>query len=401
MKPREWIGGRFQAPFYVEKGGPFRPELVLWMDATEGLILGSRVVHPSEPPEVLADCLVESIRQPMAGRPGKPHRIRVADSRYVECIRAVAGKDITIVTAPTPELDTIATLMAESLNEQGPHEALDDDLVERSYLEHGRIDPETVAGMFASARRLYQAAPWREMFDRQVLRLDVPALEVEGACISVIGALGENLGLVLFDSIDDYRVFIQHAMPFAEDGELPRSLGVRSLSLNFNSRKELSNLMLREVRKFGWTQPARGVYPTVMHADHDLVAAPIGKREVVLVTVAAEAVARFYSGHEGIFLNEKRCPVLEEFQFEAGGQSVGVRLTVPHTGVSWEEFYSDPDSDLDPDEDDMADVGGSERGGAAAGQARWVPVPGAPSPGAFDPCPCGSDRRYRKCCMPR
>jgi hypothetical protein len=223
---------------------------------------------------------------------------------------------------------------------------------------------------------------------------------VDGGCVSVIGALGENLGLVLFDSIEDYRVFIQCAMPFAEDGELPRSLGVRSLSLNFHSRADLSKSMLREVRKYGWTQSARGIYPTVMLADHDLIAAPVGELELVLATIAAEAVARFFSRHEGIFLNEKRCPVLEEFQFEAGGKTVDVRLTAPHPELSWEEFYSDPDEDLDPDEDE-ADASGSEGNDVSSREERWVPTPGASVPGAFDPCPCGSGRRYRKCCMRR
>lgn len=32
---------------------------------------------------------------------------------------------------------------------------------------------------------------------------------------------------------------------------------------------------------------------------------------------------------------------------------------------------------------------------------RWHPSPGEPVPAPKDPCPCGSGRRYKKCCMPR
>jgi hypothetical protein len=32
---------------------------------------------------------------------------------------------------------------------------------------------------------------------------------------------------------------------------------------------------------------------------------------------------------------------------------------------------------------------------------RFVPSPGSPAPNPKDTCPCGSGRRYKKCCMPR
>ncbi|MBI4864136.1 MAG: SEC-C domain-containing protein [Candidatus Riflebacteria bacterium] len=32
---------------------------------------------------------------------------------------------------------------------------------------------------------------------------------------------------------------------------------------------------------------------------------------------------------------------------------------------------------------------------------RWCPSPDHPAPPPTSPCPCGSGRRYRKCCMRR
>ena len=42
------------------------------------------------------------------------------------------------------------------------------------------------------------AAPWRRMSDQHILRVDIPHLGVDGACISIIGAAGESFGLALF-----------------------------------------------------------------------------------------------------------------------------------------------------------------------------------------------------------
>lgn len=41
------------------------------------------------------------------------------------------------------------------------------------------------------------------------------------------------------------------------------------------------------------------------------------------------------------------------------------------------------------------------RGRAASTRVRWIPTPGQAPPAATDPCPCGSGRRYKKCCLRR
>ncbi len=55
---------------------------------------------------------------------------------------------------------------------------------------------------------LYRLAPWKTASDDQVLRVDIPALGVHGACLSIIGGLGESLGFVLFPSLAGYEAFV-------------------------------------------------------------------------------------------------------------------------------------------------------------------------------------------------
>jgi len=54
--------------------------------------------------------------------------------------------------------------------------------------------------------------------DDQVLRVDIPQLGVEGACLSIIGALGESFGITLFPSHGGHEAFVAAGSEPQEDG---------------------------------------------------------------------------------------------------------------------------------------------------------------------------------------
>ena len=58
---------------------------------------------------------------------------------------------------------------------------------DESYFAGGRVSPAAVERLFTAARGLFATAPWSIAADMQVLRKDVPALDVEGACLSIRG----------------------------------------------------------------------------------------------------------------------------------------------------------------------------------------------------------------------
>ena len=88
--------------------------------------------------------------------------------------------------APTPALDELIEMMPTEIP-AGDEEA--------SYFEGGRVSPEAVAKLFSAARLLFGLEPWKMAHDGQVLRMDIPALGVDGACVSIIGALGAAIAL--------------------------------------------------------------------------------------------------------------------------------------------------------------------------------------------------------------
>src|SRR5512140_3491838 len=196
---REWVGGRFPAPMHVMEGGPYRPQVTLWIELPEPFIVGCLIEDPKAAAP-FPETLRKAMQQPMVGSTRRPARVRVADPLHAAELRA-AIPDVEVAVAPTPELDVVVRDLTDHLRESAPQEQ------EASYLDGGRIPAEAVDRLFGAAKLLYDIAPWKRATDDQLLRVDVPALGVEGACLCVIGALGENLGFLLFPSLDGYEAF--------------------------------------------------------------------------------------------------------------------------------------------------------------------------------------------------
>jgi hypothetical protein len=356
----EWVGGRVAAPFYVTDDDPYRPEMILWMEFPDGLIVGSRLIDPAGPQVSFAESLQETMDAPLVGAPRRPEQVRVGDERLAAEIRALAP-DIDVVVAPTPELHKLLEEMSASMpgdGETGP-----------SYFEDGRISAALVEALFRAAQALYLLAPWQGADDSQLLRLDIPTLGVEGACLSIIGALGESLGFIIFPSLVAYDRFLG-AMGNMEEGRGPPDLGTPILSLNFDRGADLAPTMRREAAGHGWPVASAEAYPSIQHRDRDGVLRPLTERDVRIVTACAVSLGAFFVKHGARFEKDAFDPVCESFMDE---NNLEVRFTVPYEAGSMFEANN-----------------------PVAPQHAGAP---APKIGRNAPCPCGSGKKYKKCCM--
>ena len=317
----EWIGGRLLPPFFVEdREEPVRPELVIWMDS-HGLVVGQELLSPEDGEDALARTLLEVFERPLVGPRRRPSTIRVADRYLAAEVRAAVGRRIPVRVAPTPELDELLDAMVESLSSEGGIESRDE-----SYFENGRIPPETVAALFAAAESLHRASPWALVTDDQVLRLDIPTFEVEGACITIIGNLGESFGVLVFPSFAGYLVFAALADQSSRpEGGRP-DFGTSWLALNFERGADLSASMRREVAAHGWPVAAADAYPHVARFDHDGTPYPTRPRDLEIAAATAAAFSRFFAAHRDLFERDEIEPVCESYTVLDG---VEVRLTAP------------------------------------------------------------------------
>jgi hypothetical protein len=387
----EWVGARRRMPFYVTDGEPHRPELVVWMQLPDGIVVAHDLVAPGDDPSVAT-----TLRRAMQELGTTPQRLRVADELLAGEVRAAFGDRLDVRVAPTPEVDDLVAEMARL--------APDGD-VAASYLEEGRLEEATIAQMFLAAQTLYRAAPWKVADDQQVLRLDIPALDVDGACVSIIGQLGESLGLVVFPSYVDFERFLEaaHHDP-APSPDRQVDLGTTVLILDFWRRADLPPKMRAEVARHGWRVAGPKAYPMVTRSDRDGVPAPLEERDVRVATECALAVASFFRQHRALFAAQRHAPVTESSQLGAPG--VTVRLTLPHDGEA--RARRDHDADVPVAQAAFqAAKGASDTPGddeitfARTGVEAQAPAVAPGKVGRNEPCPCQSGKKYKKCCLDR
>jgi hypothetical protein len=379
----EWIGGRLLTPFYITEGPePYRPELVLWMEMPEGLIVGQDLLPPGDEPGALGRALENALRRPLIGPPRRPSAIRVAEPGLAAEVRAVVGDGIPVTVAATPELDDLLELMSESMASEGEFDRDSagrrgggrdsaDHWEEASYLEAGRVSPAVVAELFSAAELLHLAAPWKAANDNQVLRLDIPELGVDGACVSIIGALGESVGLLIFPSLTCFDAFARAASnPPDETRRI--DVGTSWLSFTFERGADLPASMRREVAAHGWPVADALSYPRVEHRDPDGMARPLTERDVRIASACATSLTAFFVKHGDVFEAEDFEPICESYSDDRG---LTVRFTLPYQASALFDVSTDP-----PLASNLPNAAASE-----------------PKVGRNDPCPCGSGKKYKKC----
>ncbi len=332
----EWVGGRLSSPFYVEDGGErYRAELVLWMEKPSGLIVGQTAIAPGDAAGSVAGVLRAALKRPAAGPRRRPDTIRVADASIATEVREAVGDAIPVEVAPTPELDAFMEVMLASMADADG---------EASYLEGGRLSPPAVARLFTWARALYWAAPWKVATDNQVLRMDIPALDVEGACVSIIGNRGESLGLIVFPDLAGYEAFVR-----ATEKSLPEEgrpdLGTSWLALNFEREADLPASMRSEVAAHGWSIAGPDAYPRVQHREHDCTLRPLVERDLRIASTCASSFVSFFARHRKLFEAETCEPVCESYVVDDG---LEVRFTLPYHAFSLFDLDAGPERPQTP-----------------------------------------------------
>ncbi|MFZ5785878.1 MAG: DUF7309 domain-containing protein [Acidobacteriota bacterium] len=272
----EWVGGTASLPAYVTGDGePYRPEALFWMGA-EGAILGSTVARPGELLPMASESLQSTIEQPMYGRPHAPTRVRVASPELADALRA-GHPGLDVVCAPTPELDEMVAVMREKMGEGfGAGEP--------SYLSPD-IGPEAVASFFRAAAALFRAKPWKIVpSDQSLFSVTIEQLGVRDAAMSVIGQMGQSLGVVLFSGLDDFEAYLDAAEAI-ENGEEPEM--PPHFALSFDRGADLPPELRKEIAEHHWEVADANAYPWLVAVDEDLVPRPPTAREVTM----AEAIA--------------------------------------------------------------------------------------------------------------
>ncbi len=328
----EWIGALVTFPSYVTgEGEPYKPTAVMWLEPETGCVVDSQLVRPEQALPRAAGLFHLATREPLAGKPRVPARVRVSDEALAHALRGSLG-DVELVVAPTPEVDeVVASLTAHiARRDREDHEGT-------THLGPG-LQPADLAHLFAAAARLYRARPWDSMPPDRFLSVSCEALGITDGALTVVGQLGESFGFSLFRSVEDAKRFLAAA----ESGD--RSGMPEHFMFMFDDRRELPEPMVQEIAHYRWEVAGPQAYPAFVVIDEDLVSRGLTLEEHVgmtaVVTALAEMVEREATLMDAWDMGER----LEHTSVvETARGRVGVSLAAP---LYVEE--EDDDADGDP-----------------------------------------------------
>ena len=319
----DWVGGTVLMPAYVTgEGEPYRPEALFWM-SNEGAIVGSTVAKPGELLPMAVASLQDAIEKPMFGLPHAPTRVRVASDELAETLRA-GHPGIEIVCAPTPELDEMLEMMREKLDEDGA--------TEQSYLSPD-IGPDAMASFFRAAAGLFRAKPWKVVpSDQSLFSVTIEKLGVRDAAMSVIGQMGQSMGLVLFSGLDDFEAYLDaaDAMEHGEEPDMPPHF-----ALNFERGADLAPVLRKEIAEHSWEVVDANAYPWLVAIDEELVARPPTAGEVTMAEAIAHALTNVMAEKKALRAAWKGGePVSRTLSVETHQSEIEVTLGAPYMRAS-------------------------------------------------------------------
>lgn len=318
----EWVLGRRPAPAVIDGPEPYRPDLLLLVDAATRFIVGSEIVKPDASHEVVAEW-VEDLIEPDVS-------LRVDDEGLASALRARLGVEHAVRVGPIPELRAPLAALGRFMGRgrRGRREA------EPPWTDES--SPESRMVFYEVAARFERSAPWTAAGDGQILRLDVPALGREGACASILGAAGEEFGLLLLRSLEDYVALVRLAEPGSSGGGR-RGLAAPILSVNFDHPEEVigGEVLARSARALGWKPGKEGRLAYLLKMDAEGAPAPLATEDYRLATVGMEAVRLFVEKERRLFRKPPKEQVETLVRVTTPEGEVDVRVTAPPADLPW------------------------------------------------------------------
>ncbi len=287
---RTWVIAAISSPMYVHnEEETFRPIVVVCLERPSGVVVGHDISREGDEAPLLS-VLEKSMREPMVGMPRQPDRLVVPTEGFAEVLRGplMEAKKIEVVVGPTPEADKLRQEMRRARDES-THVFEDQD----SYFSEGAVSERSLRELFTSAAALYRYKPWCLVPDEQVLRIDIPSLDIDGGVVLFMGGAGQSFGYMLFPSAASHQRF--NALASAGPQMLlQHDIGPGICTLSYEAAKELPKKMRREAMQRGWPVAGPNAYPQALILGSDMTPVPLRSADVDKIATVTQALVVFF-----------------------------------------------------------------------------------------------------------
>jgi hypothetical protein len=242
-----------------------RHELLLAVHASgRGGVVQANIVPASAPSTALADFVLEAMRQPMIGKPRRPQLMRVnsqAEAEALAATLAAAGVQLE-VSAPLVMLDALVEEMATEFG------GGTGDYRTQAARAGESLSDEGLRELYSVARAFYRAKLWLDFGDEVMFEIKLQPTNGDSKTLYgiIMGNMGQEFGLALYASLDDFRRFYEFSVQHIEQMEqTEKAMGKGRMSKRRQQQEDEMLAKLMSVSAVGLTfTPQRDVPPPLV-----------------------------------------------------------------------------------------------------------------------------------------
>jgi tetratricopeptide (TPR) repeat protein len=260
------------------------PWVVLVVDPTTELILGTKLFIEEPTADLLWDILTTAVEIPSADAPRRPARIVVTpDPLWDSLVPHLREVEIELESSgELPFLESVFEDLVEKMTHDEPPGLLD----------IPRVKPAIVEGFFSAAAEFYRKAPWRFVGDSHALKVECDRFESGPWYAVIMGRSGITLGLALYEELA-----MIHAL--WEEKSRDRKTSRRSviLAVTFDDESDANAKDLVAASERGWVVAHPEAFPTVYRKELGMTLRPPLAWELTLLEGCLRAMPDFITHH--------------------------------------------------------------------------------------------------------
>lgn len=195
-----WLFGLFRPPLWIhDRATPRRAYLQMVFDTGEGVVLKHHLSDDEPSADATAEVIKSAMRVPMVGQPRRTQKILL--DPYLQTFGGPGGDlparlgeripETKFLFGP-PSLKTfLDTVIADMLLQNGP--------TEQAIFECDELNEQQLAELYRVAANFYRGKPWKMVGGDRLFDITCDAWSPATRTGSVIGQLGQQLGIAIYD----------------------------------------------------------------------------------------------------------------------------------------------------------------------------------------------------------